>query len=74
MYVSTGDLSFPGRVTAALIPFSDGKLLLSFHSRVSLPLPCIVAEELLKTLVPRKCAHLSCSHEELGFYNRFKQI
>lgn len=71
MYDSTGDLNFPGNVTAALIPFSDGKLLLTFHSRASLPLSCIISEVILKTLIPRKCAHVSCSHEELTFYNRF---
>lgn len=74
MYVSVGNLSFQGRVTAALNPFSDGSLLLTFHSRKSLTLPCIVAEELLKTFVPRRCACVSCSHEELGFYNRFNEI
>lgn len=73
-YVSTGDLSFPGRVTAARIPFSDNKLPFAFHSRASLPLPCGVAGERLKTLVPRKCVHVSSPHEELGSYNRFKQI
>lgn len=73
MYVSMGNLSIQGTATAALNPFSDIKLLNTFHSRASLTVPHTVAEELLKTHAPR-CAHVSCSHEEVGFYNRFKQI
>lgn len=71
-YVPMGTWAFQAGLQQLQIPFSADKLL-SFHSRTSLPLlhSCRGTSE---TLLPRKCAHVSCSHQEMISCRRFKQI